>query len=62
MSLNLRECKVKNGEFIQYRLEYNKQMPDLDDKIRYVVAIMLDKVAIELGPWSRYNVLAPHHF
>ncbi|MCX7784639.1 MAG: integrase core domain-containing protein [candidate division WOR-3 bacterium] len=41
--------------------EYLKeQMPDIDDNIRKVVPIMLDKVAVELGPWSGYHVLAPH--
>ena len=37
------------------------QLPDIDDKIRFVIPIMLDKVAVELGPWSGYHVLAQHH-
>ena len=37
-----------------------RQLPDIKDEIRYVVPIMLDKVAVELGPWSGYNVLAPY--
>jgi hypothetical protein len=36
------------------------QLPDLDDKIRFVIPIMLDKVSVELGPWSGYHVLAQH--
>ena len=36
------------------------QLPDIDDKIRFVIPIMLDKVAVELGPWSGYHVLAQH--
>jgi transposase len=36
-------------------------LPDIDDKIRFVIPIMLDKVAVELGPWSGYHVLAQHH-
>jgi len=34
------------------------QLPDLDDKIRFVIPIMLDKVSVELGTWSGYHVLA----
>ncbi|RLC64457.1 MAG: hypothetical protein DRI01_03370, partial [Chloroflexi bacterium] len=34
--------------------------PDIDDKIRFVIPIMLDKVSVKLGPWSGYNVLAHH--
>jgi transposase len=36
------------------------QLPDIDDKIRFVIPIMLDKVSVQLGPWSGYNVLAQH--
>jgi len=36
------------------------QLPDLDDKIMFVIPIMLDKVSIELGTWSGYHVLAQH--
>ena len=36
------------------------QLPDIDDKIRFVIPIMLDKVAVELGAWSGYHVLAQH--
>jgi transposase len=39
-----------------------KQQPAIDDGIRYVQPIMLDKVAVALGPWSGYNVLAQHRF
>jgi putative transposase len=34
------------------------QLPDIDDKIRFVIPIILDKVAVDLGPWSGYHVLA----
>ncbi|TLN17672.1 hypothetical protein FDZ71_06150 [bacterium] len=37
-------------------------LPDVDDKIRFVIPIILDKVAVEMGPWSGYHVLAQHHF
>ncbi len=35
-------------------------LPYVDDKIRFVIPIMLDKVAVELGPSSGYHVLAQH--
>ena len=38
-----------------------RQLPELDDNIRLTVPIMLDDVAVALGPWSGYNVLAQHH-
>jgi len=34
------------------------QLPEIDDRIRFVIPIMLDKVSVELGPWSGYHVLA----
>jgi hypothetical protein len=37
-----------------------QQLSDIDDKIRFVIPIMLDKVAVELGSWSGYHVLAQH--
>jgi len=37
-----------------------EQLPEIDDNIRTVIPIMLDKVAVEIGPWSGYNVLAQH--
>jgi putative transposase len=36
------------------------QLPDIDDKIRFVIPIMLDEVSVKLGPWSGYYVLAQH--
>ncbi len=36
------------------------QLPDIDDKIRFVIPIMLDDVSVSLGPWSGYHVLAQH--
>jgi hypothetical protein len=36
------------------------QLPDIDDKIRFVIPIMLDEVSVKLGPWSGYHVLAHH--
>jgi len=36
------------------------QLPDIDDRIRFVIPIMLDKISVHLDPWSGYNVLAQH--
>jgi hypothetical protein len=33
---------------------------NIDDKIRFVIPVILDRVAVELGPWSGYHVLAQH--
>jgi len=57
---NLREHSSLNQ---QTPYEYlKKQLPALDENIRYVIPIMLDTVSIELGPWSGYNVLAQNHW
>ena len=34
--------------------------PDLDDRIKLVIPIILDDVSVSLGPWSGYHVLAQH--
>jgi len=38
-----------------------QQLPVVDDSIRYVIPVMLDKASVEIGPWSGYNVLAQYH-
>ncbi len=37
-----------------------KQLPNIDDTIRFVRPVILDDVAVQLGPWSGYNVLAQY--
>ena len=37
-----------------------QQLSEIDDDIRTVIPIILDEVAVALGPWSGYNVLAQH--
>ncbi|MGD8968221.1 MAG: integrase core domain-containing protein, partial [Anaerolineae bacterium] len=37
-----------------------QQLPNLDDHIRLQQPFLLDEVAVALGPWSGYNVLAQH--
>ena len=55
---NLREHSSLN---YQTPFSYLKtQLADIDDKMRFVIPIMLDKVSVELGPWSGYHVLAQH--
>jgi len=53
---NLREHSSLNNQTPFERLK--QELPQIDDRIRYVLPIMLDKVAVDLGPWSGYNVLA----
>ncbi len=36
------------------------QLPDIDDKIKFTIPIILDDVSVRLGPWSGYHVLAQH--
>ena len=33
---------------------------DIDDKVRFVIPLMLDKVSVALEPWSGYYVLAKY--
>ena len=35
-----------------------KQMPHIDGRIRMVPPIFLDKISVDLGPWSGYHLLA----
>ena len=37
-----------------------RQLPHIDDNIRFVVPILLDNVSTALGPWSGYHVLAQY--
>jgi len=37
-----------------------KTAPDLDDKIRFVPPIFLDYLAVQLGDWSGYHLLASY--
>jgi transposase InsO family protein len=41
-------------------MHVSRQSPDLDHRLRFVQPLMLDDVAVALGPWSGYNVLAQH--
>lgn len=54
---------LREHSSLGYRTPYQhlkEQLPELDDNIRLIVPILLDKVAVALGPWSGYNVLAQH--
>jgi len=37
-----------------------EQEPTIDDRIRFAKPFMLDKVSVQLGPWSGYHVLAQY--
>jgi len=54
---------VREHSSLDYKTPYQhleQQLPEVDQDIRFVVPILLDKVAVALGPWSGYNVLAQH--
>jgi len=37
-----------------------RQLPDIDDNLRFVVPILMDNVSTTLGPWSGYHLLAQY--
>jgi putative transposase len=54
---------VREHSSLDYRTPYEHlkaELPEVDDDIRLVTPIMLDKVSVALGPWSGYYVLAQH--
>ena len=38
-----------------------QQLLNIDDHIRYTIPVLLDNAAVNIGPWSGYNVLAQYH-
>ncbi len=55
---NMREHSSLNYQTPYQHLK--KHLPEVDRNIRFVIPIMLDKVAVEIGSWSGYNVLAQY--
>jgi transposase len=54
---------VREHSSLNYQTPYQylrKQLPEVDSSIRFVIPIMLDKVSVQIGRWSGYNVLAQH--
>jgi hypothetical protein len=54
---------VREHSSLNYQTPFSylkTQLPDINDKIRFVVPIMLDNTSVALGPWSGYHVLARH--
>ena len=56
---NLREHSSLN--YLTPFQHLKRQLPDIEDSIRFVTPFILDDVAVALGTWSGYNVLAQHH-
>ena len=55
---------VREHSSLDYQTPYQhlkKHLPGVDKNIRFVIPIMLDKVSVQIGRWSGYNVLAQHH-
>ncbi len=54
---------IRGHSSLNYRTPFahlKSQLPDIDDKIRFIIPILLDDVSVRLGPWSGYHVLAQH--
>ena len=54
---------VRGHSSLNYRTPFahlKSQLPDIDDKIRFVIPVFLDNVSVTLGPWSGYHVLAQY--
>lgn len=57
---NVRKHSSLNGRTPFETLQ--TQLPDINAKIKVVPPIILDRVSVELGPWSGYHLLAQYHF
>jgi len=54
---------VREHSSLDYKTPFQalkEKLPQVKDSIRYIIPVMLDKAAVEIGPWSGYNVLAQH--
>jgi len=54
---------VREHSALSYQTPFSylkRQLPDISDKVRFVIPIILDEVSVKLGPWSGYHVLAQH--
>jgi hypothetical protein len=52
---------VREHSSLDYQTPFailKKQMPEIMDSSRYTIPILLDNAAVNIGPWSGYNVLA----
>jgi transposase-like protein len=55
---------VREHSSLDYRTPFEvlkAQVPQLDEDIRCPPPFLLDDVAVKLGPWSGYNVMARYH-
>jgi hypothetical protein len=54
VSLGYLLVKIPRSQINDYQTPFSylkAQLPDIDDKIRFVIPIMLDKVSVQLDPW-----------
>jgi len=54
---------VREHSSLDYQAPFShlkRQAPEIDDAIRCIQPIMLDHVAVKLGPWSGYHLLAQY--
>lgn len=52
---NVRRHSSLNGKTPFAALQ--EQLPDIDARIKLVPPIILDRVSVDLGPWSGYHLL-----
>ena len=55
---NVRKHSSLDGQTPYVALK--KQLPEIDARIRVVPPIILDRISVELGPWSGYHLLAQY--
>ena len=56
---------VREHSSLNYQTPFahlKSQFPNIDDKIRLTIPILLDDVSVRLGPWAGYHVLAQHRW
>jgi len=54
---------IRKHSSLNYQTPYQhlqEHLLEVDKNIRFVIPIMLDKISVEIGNWSEYNVLAQH--
>ncbi len=54
---------VREHSSLDYQTPFQflkQRLPNIDENFRYTIPVLLDDAAVNIGPWSGYNVLAQH--
>ena len=65
MGYNYYYNNLREHSSLDYKTPYQhlkEKAPDINENIRFVIPILLDKVSADLGPWSGYHLLAQYLF